>query len=72
MNVTAEVRRTVLRLFNVSEAARQIGVPVPEMYRSVYAGRVPMPHVKLGRRYYFTQDDIEDLTRRCSETKNHP
>ena len=43
MNVTAEVRRTVLKLFNVSEAARQIGVPVPEMYRSIYSGYLPSP-----------------------------
>ena len=72
MNVTAEVRRTVLKLFNVSEAARRIGVPVPEMHRSVYAGRMPVPRVKLGRRHYYTQDDLDVLTRRCSEMKNHP
>jgi hypothetical protein len=72
MNVTAGVRRSVLKLFNVSEAARQIGVPVPEMHRSISAGRLPMPRVRLGRRHYYTKDDLEVLTRKCSEMKNHP
>jgi len=72
MNVTAGVRRSVLRLFNVSEAARQIGVPVPVMHRSITAGYLPTPQVKLGRRHYYTQDEIEVLTRKCAEIRNHP
>jgi transposase-like protein len=72
MNVTAEERRRTLRLFNVSEAARQIGVPVPEMHRWISAGRLPMPQVRLGKRRYYTQEDIVLLTRRCAETENHP
>jgi DNA-binding transcriptional MerR regulator len=72
MNVTAGVRRSVLKLFNVSEAARQIGVPVPEMHRSISVGRLPMPRVRLGRRRYYTKDDLEVLTRKCSAMKNHP
>ena len=72
MNVTAGTRRDVRKLFNVSEAARQIGIPVREMHRSVYAGRLPTPQVKLGRRHYYTLDDIELLTRKCFEMKNHP
>jgi DNA-binding transcriptional MerR regulator len=72
MNVTAEVRCTVLKLFNVSEAARQIGVPVSEMFRWIYSGFLPSPGFRLGRRYYFTQADIDVLTRRCSEIRNHP
>ena len=47
MNVTAEVRRTILRLFNVSEAARQIGVPESEMFRWIYSGRLPSPSFRL-------------------------
>lgn len=72
MNVTAGERRSVLGLFNVSEAARQIGVPVPEMHRWISAGRLPGPEVTLGKRRYYTQFDIELLTRRCAETENHP
>ena len=72
MNVTAGERRSVLKLFNVSETARQIGVPVPEMHRWISAGYLPMPEIKLGKRRYYTQDDIEVLTRKCAEMKNHP
>jgi hypothetical protein len=72
MNVTAGERRRILKLFNVSETARQIGVPVPEMHRWISAGRLPMPQVPLGKRRYYTLDDIDLLTRKCTETKNHP
>ena len=72
MNVTAGERRRILKLFNVSEAARQIGVPVPEMHRRISAGHLPMPQVRLGKRRYYTQDDLNALTRRCAEMKNHP
>ena len=72
MNVTAGERRRVLKLFNVSEAARRIGVPVPEMHRWVSAGHLPLPQVRLGKRRYYTQDDIELLARKCAETKSHP
>ena len=72
MNVTAGERRRILKLFNVSETARQIGVPVPEMHRWISAGYLPMPTVRLGKRRYFTLDDLAVLTRTCAEKKNHP
>jgi len=72
MNVTAGERRRILKLFNVAETARQIGVPVKEMHNWVAAGHLPMPQVKLAKRRYYTLDDIEVLTRKCAEMKNHP
>ena len=72
MNVTAGERRRILKLFNVAETARQIGVPVPVMHRWISAGYLPTPQVTLAKRRYYTQDDIEVLTRKCSEMKNHP
>ena len=57
MNVTADQRRTVLRLFNVSEAARLIGLPVQDMYHRIRAGQLPAPQIPLGRRCYFSADE---------------
>ena len=72
MNITAEERRSVLRLLNVSEAARQLGVPVQRMHRSIRTGQLPVPPVKLGRRLYYTQDALKALAKQCSEMQNHP
>jgi predicted site-specific integrase-resolvase len=64
MIVTADERRNVLNLFNVSEAARQLGVDVFRLHRDIKAGRVPSPKIRLGRRLYFTSDEIGDLSER--------
>lgn len=72
MNATGEVRRTFLRLFNVSEVARQLGISVQQMHHWIYAGILPKPHVTLGRRHFYTQDELDDLTRKLAETKNDP
>ena len=61
MIVTADERRKVLNLFNVSEAARQLGVDVYRLHRDIKAGRVPSPQIRLGRRLYFGMDDLSHL-----------
>ena len=61
MNVTAQQRRTVLRLFNISEAARQLGWPVQDMFSRIRSGQVPTPQIPLGRRLYFSADDLQFL-----------
>ncbi|QDT48899.1 Helix-turn-helix domain protein [Symmachiella dynata] len=61
MIVTADERRNVLNLFNVSEAARQLGIAVQQMHRDIKAGRLPSPQVRVGRRLYFTRDDLDKL-----------
>jgi hypothetical protein len=61
MNVTANQRRTVLKLFNVSEAARQLGLPVDVMYGRIRAGKLPPPQIRLARRCYFTAEDLQRL-----------
>lgn len=61
MIVTADERKQVLNLFNVSEAARQLGVDVFRLHRDIKAGRVLSPQVRLGRRLYFGNDDLIHL-----------
>jgi hypothetical protein len=61
MVVTADERRNVLNLLNVSEAARLIGMDVFRLHRDIRAGRVPSPQIRLGRRLYFGNDDLNHL-----------
>ena len=72
MNATGEVRRTFLRLFNVSEAARQLGISVQQMHHWIYAGILPKPHVTLGRRHFYTQDELDALTRKARRNEKPP
>ena len=67
MNVTAQQRRTVLRLFNISEAARQLGWPVQDMFSRIRSGQVPTPQIPLGRRLYFSADDLQFLRQQESD-----
>jgi len=69
--VTANERRNVLKLFNVSEVARQLGVGVFELHRDIRAGRVQSPKVRVGRRLYFTSDDVSDLSTQYKEGLNN-
>ncbi len=62
MIVTADERRDVLNLFNVSEAAREIGVGVFDLHKDISAGRVQSPKIRIARRVYFTRDDLADLS----------
>ena len=71
MNVTATERRTVLRLYNISEAARQLGIPVRKMHWEISAGRLAAPTVPLGKRLYFTAGDLELLEQQCSQRTSH-
>ena len=61
MNVTAEQRRTTLRLFNVSEAARDLGYPVQHLFHLIRTGLVPSPQISLGKRFYFSAEDLQLL-----------
>lgn len=65
MNVTAPERRNILKLFNVSEAARLLGIPVRKMHWEISAGRMLAPTVQLGKRFYFTAGDLELLEQQC-------
>ncbi len=72
MIVTADERRSILKLFNVSEAARQLGVPVRKMHWEISAGRLPAPQVQLGKRAYYTAADLRILAEQCAKKPNHP
>ena len=67
MIVSAKERRNVLKLFNISEAARLLGVGIQRLHRDARAGRVRSPQVCLGRRLYFTQEDLDDLSTQYKE-----
>ena len=69
MIATAAERRNVLRLFNVSEAARRLGVGVQQLHRDIRAGRVQKPQARVGRRLYFTADDLSDLFTQYTERR---
>ncbi len=61
MNITADQRRTVLKLFNVSETARLLGWPEQETYHRIRTGQLPSPQVPLGKRFYFSASDLQVL-----------
>ena len=61
MIVTANERRNVLKLFNVSEVARQLGVGIFELHNAIRRGHVQSPKVRIRRRVYFTAADVSDL-----------
>ena len=71
MNVTAPERRSVLGLFNVSEAARELGIPVRKMHWDITAGHLPAPRIRLGKRLYFAAADLEALAQRCAQRTSH-
>lgn len=70
MNITADERRNVLGLFNIAEAARRLGIPVRKMRWEIASGRLPSPTVALGKRRYFTADDLQ-LLERCVQRTGH-
>ena len=59
MNVTADQRRTVLKLFNISETARLLGWPEQETYHRIRTGQLPSPQIPLGKRLYFSASDLQ-------------
>ena len=62
MIVSAKERREVLRLFNVSEAARLIGVDIHQLHRDVKTEVVRRPTVKIKRRMYYQEKDLTNLS----------
>lgn len=70
MIITADDRRQILGLYNISEAARFIGVDVGLMHREVRKGNLPAPEFCIGKRCYYTDHDLKKLMmkmRRCDE-----
>ena len=61
MIVSAKERRQILKLFNVSEAARLVGMSVNLMHREVRKGNIPAPQVQVGKRFYYTCHDLDEL-----------
>ena len=72
MILTAEDRRNIVKLLNVSEAARSLGVPVQHLHSAIRGGRVPKPEIRLGKILYYHSDDLPKLAERYGATKNHP
>ena len=72
MLVTARERRTVLRLLNVSETARHLEIPIQHLHYRIRAGLVVRPEVRIGKRLYYTANDLPALAEQCSEKTSHP
>ncbi len=72
MWLTAEQRRKMLNLFNVSEAARSIGISIGNLHYHIRTGRLPQPQVRFGNRLYFTSDDLKILEEKWDEMQNRP
>ena len=61
MFITAAERRGVLRLLNVSEAARHLAIPVQDLHYWIRAGRVTRPPVRIGKRWYYRLEELPRL-----------
>jgi hypothetical protein len=72
MFITATVRRTVLRLLNVSEAARHLEIPIQHLHDEIRAGRVARPQVQIGKRWYYHAEDLPTLAEQFANTEKHP
>lgn len=72
MIITADERRSVLKLFNVSEAARHLGMPVRKMHWEISSGRLPALQIQLGKRAYYTAADLPVLAEQYAEIPNRP
>jgi predicted site-specific integrase-resolvase len=67
VRATPAERMNVFGLFNVSEAARQLGVGIQQFHRDIRAGRCKSPQIRVGRRCYFKSDDLKDLATQYKE-----
>lgn len=67
VRATPAERRNIFGLYNVSEAARQLGVDIQQLHRDVRAGRVRSPEFLFGRRLYFTAEDLIELSTQYTE-----
>lgn len=70
--ITQDERRNTLKLFNVSEAARELDICVQKMHRWLRAEVLPGPTIRLGKRQYYHADDLTILAERCAAIENHP
>ena len=59
--ISAAERRTVLRMFNVSEAARRLGIPVQDLQYVIRAGRISRSSVRIEKRWYYHAEDLPSL-----------
>lgn len=51
----------MLKLFNISESARLLGWSEQEMFSRIRSGKFPSPQIPLGKRFYFSADDLQRL-----------
>ncbi|MDA9856585.1 hypothetical protein N9D23_00570 [Rubripirellula sp.] len=61
MRLSPQERRDKLQIYNVAEAAREIGVDQDRLYSDIWAERVVQPSTVFHRRAYFTFDELKIL-----------
>jgi helix-turn-helix protein len=72
MILSARDRRSIVKLLNVSEAARALGVPIRQMHSAIKGGKLPKPEIRLGKSLYYHADDLKEIAERYEAIKNHP
>ncbi|MHB0960088.1 MAG: helix-turn-helix domain-containing protein [Pirellulaceae bacterium] len=72
MIVSTKERCSVLRLLNVSEAARHLEIPIQHLHYWIRAGRVARPQVQIGKRWYYHAEDLPTLAKQFANTEKHP
>lgn len=61
MRLTPEQRRDKLKIYNVAEASREIGVDQDQLYKDIWAELVIQPTKVFSRRAYYTIQEINEL-----------
>jgi len=61
MRLSPKQRREKLKIFNIAETAREIGVDYKRVYNDVWANRVVQPTTVFHKRAYFTLDELNKL-----------
>lgn len=69
MRASPAERMNVFGLFNVSEAARQLGVGIQQFHRDIRAGRCKPPQIQFGKRVYFSPEDLKELSAQYKKGK---
>ena len=71
MRLSPAQRREKLQLFNVAEAARELGVNQKTLYADIWSERIIRPTTKIQRRTYFTAEEIEELKEHYMEVNKN-
>jgi hypothetical protein len=64
MIISRQERQAVLKLLNISETARYLGISISKLHRDIRLGKTVEPETRIGLRSYFTLSEVKELRRR--------